>query len=84
LISTKDGKILGQKRIAGKDKQFVKVFLSNPDLLYKDKWSESRFGPLAINIMLKAVFKATYGYDVEVEQFGKPVKATYDYAALLM
>ncbi len=34
--------------------------------------------------MLKAVFKATYGYDVEVEQFGKPVKATYDYAALLM
>ena len=83
MISTKDGKILGQKRIAGQT-QFVKVFLSNPDLLYKDKWSESRFGPLAINIMLKAVFKATYGYDVEVEQFGKPVKATYDYAALLM
>jgi ribonucleotide monophosphatase NagD (HAD superfamily) len=30
------------------------------------------------------VFKATYGYDVEVQQFGKPEKATYDYAALLM
>ena len=83
MISTKDGKILGQKRIAGQT-QFVKVFLSNPDLLYKDKWSESRFGPLAINIMLKSVFKVTYGYDIEVEQFGKPEKATYDYAALLM
>jgi hypothetical protein len=67
LISTKDGKILGQKRTAGKDKQFVKVFLSNPDLLYKDKWSESRLGPLAINIMLKSVFKTTYGYEIEVE-----------------
>ncbi len=34
--------------------------------------------------MLKSVFKVTYGYDIEVEQFGKPEKATYDYAALLM
>lgn len=83
LISTKDGRVLGPKRSL-KDKQFVKVFMSNPDLLYKDKWPESRFGPLVINIMLQSVFKATYGYEVEVQQFGKPMKGTYDYARTLL
>jgi ribonucleotide monophosphatase NagD (HAD superfamily) len=58
--------------------------MSNPDLLYKDKWPESRFGPRIINIMLKSVFKAQYGFDMQIEQFGKPMKGTYDYARELL
>ena len=66
LVSTKDGRILGQKR-SENDPQFVKLFLSNPDLLYKDKWPESRFGPRVINIMLQSVMMATYGYKMQIE-----------------
>jgi hypothetical protein len=40
--------------------------MSNPDLLYKDKWPESRYGPMAFNIMLKSVFAETYGYPIEI------------------
>ena len=36
LISSKDGRLLGPKRQPN-DKQFVKVIMSNPDLVYKDK-----------------------------------------------
>lgn len=65
LLSSKNGKILGPKRTA-KDKQFVQVYMSNPDLLYKDKWQEARFGPMAFNIMLDTVLQATYGFGVEI------------------
>lgn len=51
--------------------------MSNPDLLYKDKWPENRFGPMTFNIMLESVFEATYGYPVDIIQFGKPTKGTY-------
>ena len=79
LISTKDGRILGEKRTR-KDPQFVKLFMTNPDLHYQDKWAEPRFGPLPLNIMYKSIFKETYGYDMQIEQYGKPYKATFDFA----
>ncbi len=79
LISTKDGKILGEKRTK-KDSQFVKFFMTNPDLHYQDKWAEPRFGPLGLNVMYKSVFKETYGYEMEIEQYGKPHKGTFDFA----
>lgn len=34
--------------------------------MYKDRWPEPRFGPLAFNIILQSVFKETYGYDLNV------------------
>ena len=66
------------------DVQFVQVYFTSPDLVYKDKWDEPRFGPLVFNIMLQNVFQATYGYELVINQFGKPHKATYEFANTLM
>ena len=52
--------------------------MTNPDLLYADQWDEPRFGPKAITIMMQAAFKEAYGFDLKVQQYGKPFKATYD------
>lgn len=29
---------------------------------------------------MQAIFKETYGFDMEIAQFGKPTRATYDFA----
>jgi ribonucleotide monophosphatase NagD (HAD superfamily) len=79
LVSSKNGRLDGEKRSAG-SKQFTKVFLTNPDLVYADKYKDSRFGPAAFRIMLKSVYEATYGHEMEVCQFGKPSRETFDFA----
>ena len=80
LCSSKDGTLLGPRRKGRGDKQFVKVFMTNPDLLWAASWPRPRLGPLAVTIACKEVFKAEYGYELEVEQFGKPTLSTMDYA----
>lgn len=54
--------------------------MTNPDLEYQDNWPEPRFAAGGLNIFYKAVFREKYGYDMEIEQFGKPFKATFDFA----
>ena len=39
-----------------------------------------RFAPRWLRIMCETVFKELYGYDMEVEQYGKPTQLTFDYA----
>ena len=79
LVSSKDGRLNGTKRTAG-SQQFVQVFMTNPDMVYMDKYPEPRFGPMALRVMAEAVFKEQYGYEMNIQQFGKPTKATYDFA----
>ena len=67
LVSSKDGTLLGPKRNGKTDKQFVKVIATNPDLLWAAQWPLPRLGPLATTLACKAVFKAHYGYEMEVE-----------------
>lgn len=66
LVSSKDGKICGEKRIHGKDSQFVKVFMTSPDLVWQGSYPEPRFGPKAMQIAIAEVFKQTYGYEIEI------------------
>lgn len=54
--------------------------MTNPDLVYADKYPESRYGPKAINIMIESIYKETYDSDIEMTQYGKPYKSTYDFA----
>ena len=56
------------------------MFMTNPDLHYQDKWPEPRYGPLPLNIMYRSIFKETYGYEMNIEQYGKPYKASFDFA----
>lgn len=65
LVCTKNGMICGKKR-SKSDKQFVKVFMTNPDLLYQDTFEQPRLGPRALKIAVMSVFKETYGYEMEV------------------
>ena len=54
--------------------------MTNPDLLWAAKWPQPRLGPMATTICCKEVFKAQYGYELEVDQYGKPTLLTMDYA----
>ena len=54
--------------------------MTNPDLLWAAKWPQPRLGPMATTICSKEVFKAQYGYELEVDQYGKPTLLTMDYA----
>ena len=54
--------------------------MTNPDLLYADEWPIARYGPKSITVMISALFKEHYGFDLKHKQYGKPVKATFDFA----
>jgi ribonucleotide monophosphatase NagD (HAD superfamily) len=54
--------------------------MTSPDLVWQGSFKEPRFGPKATLIAFKEVFKATYGYEMDVIEYGKPFKKTYDYA----
>ena len=80
LVSSKDGTLLGDKRKQGSEPQVVDVIMTNPDLLYADEWEMPRYGPKSITTMLRALFKEHYGFEIKIEEYGKPHKATYDFA----
>jgi len=50
LASSRDGSLLGVKRKPS-DPQVVDIIMTNPDLVYADKWPLSRYGPQAMTIM---------------------------------
>ena len=64
LCSSTDGSLLGPKRTKN-DPQFTKVIMTNPDLLYKSHWPAPRFSALALTTMLTALYRETYGSELE-------------------
>jgi len=40
--------------------------MNNPDLLYQDSFEQPRLGPGALKIAVMSIFKATYGYEIEI------------------
>ncbi|GAA5974993.1 hypothetical protein JCM11641_006794 [Rhodosporidiobolus odoratus] len=66
-----------------KDKQ-LPVHFSNPDLLWGNEFSQSRFGQGALQESIAAVYKLTTGYELHRYTGGKPIQATYDYASNLL
>ena len=80
LLSSADGHILGARRKSKDDPQVVKLFFTNPDLVYADTWPFPRLGPGSFKLSLEVVFKALYGFDIEYSHYGKPYALTFDYA----
>ncbi|GAA5986125.1 hypothetical protein JCM10908_006420 [Rhodotorula pacifica] len=62
----------------------IPVHFSNPDLLWGNEFSVSRFGQGALQESMAAVYKLTTGYELQRETGGKPTQATYDYASSLL
>ncbi len=83
LLISKDGR-LGQSMRGPKDKQFVKFFLSNPDLIYADKHPVPRHGQGILIHCIQEQMKSIYGIDnLEYTMYGKPERLTFDYAESL-
>ena len=83
LVLSKDGR-LGQKdrRMSMAEKQHCKMFITNPDLKWADKYILPRMSGqlpfvLALNSYLDAAFD---GMKAEYTTFGKPSKLTFEYA----
>ena len=58
--------------------------MTNPDLQWADAHPLPRLGPLAITIMVRECFKQVHGYDLEIEQVGKPFDFTYNYVETIL
>ena len=63
-----------------KDKQFVKLIFTNPNLVWASQWPRPRLGPAVVKLTCEGVFKTQYGYDLETEVYGKPTILTMDFA----
>eukprot|EP00347_Sterkiella_histriomuscorum_P019004 403343335 len=79
LLISKDGR-LGSENRTKQDAQHVKLYLTNPDLVYADKFKILRHGQGILIHCLKQTFKQMYGFDFTFTQYGKPERATFDYA----
>ena len=89
LLSSLDGKIMGQKRrteidekgqVQPIDPQFVDFYLTNNDLTFAYLWHEPRFGPGAFKIALQTMFKELYRYDLDYIMYGKPEPIAFEFA----
>ena len=81
LVMSVDGRIGGPLRTP-KDKQPVKVFITNPDMLYSCKFDLPRIaGQLPLMLSANAILQAAYDTPLEYTMFGKPSTKTFEYAA---
>ena len=74
---------MGERRKQG-DQQVVRLYSTNPDLVWPYQWPIPRFGPRTLIIALESIFKAYYGLNIEYIQYGKPNEPTYDYCEKLL
>ncbi|KAJ7287762.1 HAD-like domain-containing protein [Mycena rebaudengoi] len=63
------------------DQHAVELVFCNPDLIWGSDFSRPRLGQGAFSTAFQAVFKALTGSTYPNVQFGKPTRATYDFAA---
>jgi len=56
------------------------VFLANPDVSYPNQFPLPRFTNGAFLVCLEALYKRVSGRDLKSVLFGKPHRATYEYA----
>ncbi|KAF0975080.1 hypothetical protein FDP41_005833 [Naegleria fowleri] len=59
--------------------QTCKLVMSNQDFLYSSSFSWPRFGQGMIKLCLQSIFKELTGKDLQIQQYGKPMKVTYDF-----
>ncbi|KAJ7497059.1 HAD-like domain-containing protein [Mycena latifolia] len=62
----------------------VELVLCNPDLIWRSDFERPRLGQGAFKEAFQAVFKALTGSEYAHVQFGKPTRATYNFAAQVL
>ena len=76
IIGSKTGHPKGPRREyrddGSIDPQAVKFFCTNNDLVWPNTFPVPRYGTRMFTISLQATFKAYYGYEIDIEYFGKP------------
>lgn len=85
VILSTDGSIGGPRRTQPDQKQKVKFYATNPDLLYADVFHHSRMSsqyPLILAI--DSFMKHAHGLPLEVIQYGKPSNLTFEYAKSIL
>ena len=81
LCMSVDGTLGGPQR-GPQDPQVVEVFVTNPDLIYADKFVHPRMsGQFPLILSLDMMLKTVYKKELEYVKFGKPSRETFDYAA---
>jgi HAD superfamily hydrolase (TIGR01456 family) len=60
--------------------QSIPLFSSNSDLLFAGVYPVPRLAAGAYTVALRALWRATTGEELEVTQYGKPMKVTFDFA----
>jgi len=58
----------------------VELVFCNPDLIWKSDFNLPRLGQGSFKVAFQAVFRALTGNEYPYVQFGKPTKATYEFA----
>lgn len=66
------------------EQQAVPCYFASSDLLWSNDFPLSRFGQGAFKIAFLKLFKELTGKNVEVIQYGKPEKTTYDFTKNLL
>jgi len=82
ILRSQNGK-LGTQQIPYV-KQAVPCYFAAADLLWSNNFPLSRFGQGAFKIALSKLFKELTGKPVDIIQYGKPEKTTYDFAKELL
>ncbi|TBU38601.1 HAD hydrolase [Dichomitus squalens] len=62
----------------------VELVLCNPDLLWKSDFPQPRLGQGAFREAFQAVYQAVVGARYPCVQYGKPTKATYEFAEIVL
>ncbi|KAJ6558501.1 HAD hydrolase [Mycena vulgaris] len=62
----------------------VELVFCNPDLIWRSDFDRPRLGQGAFKVAFQAVFKALTGSEYPHVQFGKPTRATYNFAAQVL
>lgn len=82
VLRSKNGIIGTQRR--NYHVQDTPIFFSNPDFLWSNEYPSPRYGQGAFKTALEAIYKRHTGKELESTSFGKPHKATYQYAETIL
>ena len=80
ILLSCDGTISGPYRNKT-SKQKVKLYVTNPDLVYADKFHHNRVsGQMPFVLLLEQFLKQAFQMDLDVIKYGKPSKLTFEFA----
>ncbi|KAK6526284.1 hypothetical protein TWF694_004885 [Orbilia ellipsospora] len=60
------------------------IFFAHNDVVWSTSYDLTRYGMGALRIMIEALYKESTGKAIDVTSYGKPSKATFDYATRVM